>query len=373
MLAAYVGCTVVSSPCLLGAAVLLFVGKTIVILVLARILQGMSCAFVWTIGLAICVETVEPDRTIQIFCVIAIGTLWAPFVGGALYEKAGMQGVMTVAISVLAIDLVLRLLSCADREASDEEQPLLDSERGGNKDLKLSQERPRIKKAVPIVPCLSNPSLLTALFGSLMHAILMGSFDVTLATVSHKLFEFDSFQAGMLFLLIGIMHLVCGPTIGWAVDRYGTKVVAVFAFSILVPALVLLRFVGAGGAFRVTLYAALLSFAGIGLAGAGTPSIVEIGIVIDKYHSAYPKSFGDKGPYAMMYGMNGIVFNAGLTIGSELAGKLTQTIGYGNMNTVLAIISGMTAWLCLLYLGSKPRTELCNKDEPGQPHEPTKN
>jgi MFS family permease len=43
---------------LLGATVLLFLGRTIEVLLLARILQGMSSAVVWTIGMALVVETV---------------------------------------------------------------------------------------------------------------------------------------------------------------------------------------------------------------------------------------------------------------------------------------------------------------------------
>lgn len=83
MLAAYAGSTVVFSPlagvvadrvstrqapflfglvCLLGATGLLFAGRTVVVLLVARVLQGMSCAFVWTVGLAICIETVGPEN-----------------------------------------------------------------------------------------------------------------------------------------------------------------------------------------------------------------------------------------------------------------------------------------------------------------------
>ncbi|KAK5111272.1 hypothetical protein LTR85_012213 [Meristemomyces frigidus] len=305
-----------------------------------------------------------------IFSVIGVGNLWSPFLGGWLYRRAGMHGVMAVAISLLAADLVLRLLvvekktareaddihngsdgqpnghkdNCVGREASHEEQPLLGAGRGSDEDLKLSDKQPPI-------------------------AILMGSFDATIATVSHQLFGFDSFQAGMLFLPIGIMHMVCGPIIGWVVDRYGTKIAAVFAFGILVPVLVLLRLVHAGGVEQVVLYAVLLCFAGIGVAGAGTPSIVEAGALIDRYHKANPEFFGEKGPYAMVYGMNGMVFNAGLTIGPTLAGEVKQAIGYGNMNLVLAVVSGVTALLCFLYLGGKPRSGKWQGIEPGQARE----
>lgn len=48
--------------CLLGATVLFFISRTIAVLVVARVLQGVSCAFVWAVGLAICIETVGPEK-----------------------------------------------------------------------------------------------------------------------------------------------------------------------------------------------------------------------------------------------------------------------------------------------------------------------
>lgn len=47
---------------LIGATILLFTGTTIVALVIARIVQGISTAIVWTVGLAMCIETVGPEN-----------------------------------------------------------------------------------------------------------------------------------------------------------------------------------------------------------------------------------------------------------------------------------------------------------------------
>jgi MFS family permease len=47
---------------LFASTILLAVGQNIPVLVIARILQGMSGAVVWTIGLAICLETVGPSN-----------------------------------------------------------------------------------------------------------------------------------------------------------------------------------------------------------------------------------------------------------------------------------------------------------------------
>jgi MFS family permease len=83
LLAAYAGAQVIFSPiagvladkistrqapflaglaALLAATILLFLGTTVPVLYVARILQGMSASCVWTIGLALCLETVGPDN-----------------------------------------------------------------------------------------------------------------------------------------------------------------------------------------------------------------------------------------------------------------------------------------------------------------------
>lgn len=83
LLAAYAAASVVTSPvagiladristrqapflvgltALLLATILLFVGESLPVLAIARIFQGISGAFVWTIGLALCLETVGPEN-----------------------------------------------------------------------------------------------------------------------------------------------------------------------------------------------------------------------------------------------------------------------------------------------------------------------
>ncbi len=47
---------------LLGATVLLGFGSSIAVLVIARVLQGISAAVVWTVGLAMVLDTVGPEN-----------------------------------------------------------------------------------------------------------------------------------------------------------------------------------------------------------------------------------------------------------------------------------------------------------------------
>lgn len=47
---------------LLAATLMLFLGQTLPVLIIARVLQGTSAAVVWTIGLALVLDTVGPEN-----------------------------------------------------------------------------------------------------------------------------------------------------------------------------------------------------------------------------------------------------------------------------------------------------------------------
>ncbi|KAK5121389.1 hypothetical protein LTR85_005221 [Meristemomyces frigidus] len=411
LLAAYAGASVVFSPiagiladrlpsrqapfllsllALLGATIMLFLGTTLPVLVLSRMLQGISAAFVWTIGLALCLETVGPEnlgKTIgSIFSFISVGSLCSPPLGGVLYAKTGYKGVFGIAFGVLAIDFIMRIIviekkiarkyevedpdsvsdlnttpnhqqdGAADEERrDDEEQPLLGGKEDDEAVYQLSDKQPWIVRIIPILPCLANPRLLTAFLVAFIQALLLGSFDATIPTVAKEYFNFDSLKSGILFVPLGVFDLLLGPLFGWCVDRYGTKPVGVIGYTFLVPVLILLRLPHPGGKDQVLLYGGLLALCGVGLAGIGAPSLVEAGAIIEKYYEVNPEFFGETGPYAQLYGFNSMVFGAGMTIGPELAGELKQVIGYGNMNLVLAASCAVTAGLCFVYIGGTPR------------------
>jgi MFS family permease len=404
LLAAYAGASVIFSPiagiladktttrqgpfllgltALLLATVLLFMGNNIPTLVVARLLQGCSAAFVWTIGLALCVETVGKDnlgKTIgSIFSFISVGNLVAPLLGGVLYKKAGYAGVFGIGFAVLAIDFIMRLLVIEkkvarryniisqedsnqsdasnpndEEAANDEEQPLLGSKAEDDYYV-ISKDQPAIVRKVPILPCLKNPRLIAALVVAFVQALLLAAFDATIPTIGQEYFNFDSLKAGTLFLPLGVFDFLLGPVFGWIVDKYGTKVAAVGGYTFLVPCLVLLRLPHAGGKDQIILFAALLALCGIGLAAIGAPSIVEAGNIVQKYYDVNPDFFGENGPFASLYAMSSVAFCAGLAIGPEIAGELKQVIGFGNMNIVLAVICGLTAALSFFYIGGRPK------------------
>lgn len=321
----------------------------------------------------------------SIFSFISVGNLVSPLLGGVLYKKAGYPGVFGIAFAVLAVDFIMRLLVIEkkvaaryhaedpdyvnDREITPgsrdggedgsgrdndgrEDEPLLGKKQDNR--FKLPKDQSAIARKIPILPCLKDPGLQCALLVAFVQAMILGSLDATIPTVAQELFNFDSLEAGILFLPLGAFDLVLGPIAGWAVDKYGTKPAAVGGYAYLTPILILLRLPHAGGKSQMILYGGLLGLCGMGLAVIGAPSIVEAGSIVQNYFEANPDFFGEEGPYAQLYGLNSMVFSAGLAVGPELAGELKQSIGYGNANIVLGVICFVTAVLCFFFIGGKP-------------------
>jgi MFS family permease len=344
---------------------------------------------VWTLGLAIIVETVGQENLGKtmgtVFSFISVAGLFSPICGGLLYAKTGYTGVFGVGIGLVAIDFLLRVLMIEKRVRdkylpdSDtgtqqsngtgvgEHEPLLPNpDTFGDIDerYRLSPPKNSITRELPILLLLADPGLLTAILVAFMQAALLGSFDATVPLVAESSFGFDSLKAGLLFLPLGVADFFLGPIFGWAVDRYGPRLFSVLGFAFLVPTLVLLRLPQEQAIFDkldnghlIALYAVFLALNGVGLAIIGSPSIVEAGRLVENYSRANKDIFPGGAPWAQLYGINSMVFSGGLTVGPLVAGSLREKIGYGNMNAVLASACAITAVLAAIFIGRKEQLE----------------
>ncbi|OAG20098.1 MFS general substrate transporter [Alternaria alternata] len=343
---------------LLLSTILLALGRSVAVLAIARFLQGASGGVVWTIGIALVIETVGNENLGKtmgtIFSFISVAGLFSPMVGGLLYARTGYKGVFGVGVSLIGIDFILRVLvvekkvaakySSPDSHASEpdgndhedtEQTPLLPNSHSSIDRYRLPKPTNRFTRNFPILMLFRDASLLTAIWIGFMQALLLGSFDATVPLVASEQFGFDSLKAGLLFLPLGGADFLLGPVFGWCVDRYGTKPAARLDNGRL-----------------IALYSGLLAMNGVGLAAINSPSFVEAGNLVEKYYKANEDMF-DQAPYAQLYGINSMVWSGGLTVGPLLAGKLRETIGYGNMNAVLAGICGCTVVLAALFVGGR--------------------
>lgn len=327
---------------------------------------------------SLAIDRLTCDSQIQSF--VAIGELGAPPLGGVLFAKIGRERLLVVSMAVLAVDFLMRLFLIETKiaqiyRASEEdfstglqgEADELQSEPSGDnespeEEVLLPPKKPDVGTSSkstgtwPIVYCLTNKRLLFALGLGFVQALIIGTYDATLAIEAAAQFGFSSLETGFLFLAIGLPGLFIAPLGGWAVDRYGTPSVATIGFAFYAPCLALLRLPGPGLLDRyqiIAFFCLVLALNGICLSVVGPVGIVEANSVVDDFVKADPGFFGPNGPYGQLFGLTTFVFNAGLTLGPVVSGALSESLGYDIMYAVVALISAMAAALSSAYMGER--------------------
>lgn len=96
-----------------GATVMLCVGDNIGIFAAGRVLQGISAAVVWVVGLALLVDTVGPDNIGTAMGYVGLSMslsyLCAPLLGGVVFAQSGYYSVWAMAFGLIVLDIVLRV------------------------------------------------------------------------------------------------------------------------------------------------------------------------------------------------------------------------------------------------------------------------
>ncbi|KAF2197813.1 MFS general substrate transporter [Delitschia confertaspora ATCC 74209] len=401
---------------LLGSTVLLNVAPNVAVLIVARILQGASAAVVWVVGLALMADTVPQENLGQAFGYVgmgmSLGILVAPLLGGIVFERAGYDAVFAMAYALIGLDIVLRL-ALVEKKVAGRWNPVqapgdengrgggvenLEEREGDIRDLAgtstsapgrekspssptlqapISQnhthththtltpsptpshppqqaKRPLRTRLPPLVSLLYSRRLLSALFGALIQAALMTSFDSVLALRAANIFHWHSTGAALLFLPLVIPSFI-EPLVGYITDRIGPRYPAAFGFLLAVPPFVCLRYVTDNTIRDKVLICALLGIIGLALALTFPPFMAEISAVVAgkqaKMLEKGEKGYGEGGAYAQAYGLFNMAFAGGCLVGPLLAGFVVENRGWGTMSWVLGLLAGVTAIPTFLWMG----------------------
>ncbi|MBW0517524.1 hypothetical protein O181_057239, partial [Austropuccinia psidii MF-1] len=352
----------------LGATILLCFGDTILLLVVARLLQGASAAIVWVVGLAIVTDTVEKNHLGKalgaVYSVTTFGALVSPTIGGLVYTKYGYYPVYILAGTLLSIDIILRLCVIDKEQAnfyyeslaikrpsstlqSHERLSFINSQTNTHQDIEEAlenvEDNSRPKSSLPsaspslrfpLLAILSDSRLLAATFLTFTHACFVGMFNATLPIHVEQVFGMTSLESGLLFIAIELPYIVCGPAIGWYVDHAGPRGPASMGAILLVPSLFALRFPTV--IEDIPLLIVLLALNGVGLSATSSSAFIQANKIGRERHLKDPILFGKKGPYGQLYALNNVLYSLGMTLGPLWAGTLTDNFGYGNSMAVMS-------------------------------------
>ena len=251
-----------------GGAIALFgISTSLWMLVLSRILSGMSSAIVYTVGLALVIDTVGSDEVGQwmgtALSVSNVGIVISPVVGGGIYAKANVWGVLGFLIGLIILDIVLRLLMIEQQVANQyyhgspstpsiahntfqlSEPPSagtaaptalhdnsLDNQRGLRKKMRLPT----------IFRLLMSSRILSAWYGVFTQVSLLISLEAVLPLFVQRTFGWTSVGAGLIFLALGLPSAF-GFLVGKVSDRFGPRPIVLVGCILTTPPLILLRFV----------------------------------------------------------------------------------------------------------------------------------
>ncbi|KAL3431769.1 major facilitator superfamily domain-containing protein [Aspergillus tetrazonus] len=371
---------------LAGSTVVFWFARTIEALVIARTFQGLSCAVVWTVGMALIVDTMGKDQVGAAMGIVStamtVGTVMGPFIGGVVLSKAGYHAVFGLAIALIFVDIALRLMMIEPKNANrwiDDAHSESESESGTETERLMSpatatlasayesiprvHEHPRdfesqsrhstsksvaesstpTRSSMPgILRMMCSVTLLIVLQATLVEAMAWASFDSVLPLYVRSTFSMTPLGIGLCFIPLFLPSFL-SALIGTAVDKHGSRPIAILGFLIDVPAFFLLRLVSSNTLHDQIILYFLLFFAGLAAALKTVSLMVEVTRAIETKERLCPGIFGEKGGTAQAYGLFNAAWSGGQVAGPLVAGWLVDSWGWDVMVSVFGGISAATA------------------------------
>lgn len=280
-------------------------------LIMARVLQGISAAITWTAGLALLADVFpDPEERGKSMGIAlsgqAIGTLLGPAIGGWLYQWQGYQAPFLFATLLVLIDGFLRYFYVKDTPHTDI-QPEISWQ-------KLLSIRPLI--------IISGVTLLGAIIPSVL--------EPTLPIYLHRTFNTSPGVIGLLFGIPTIAYALSTPIIGILSVAWGRTKVMMFGLLISGVAVALLTL-----GHSITLIVMALVPLGIGLGLLLAPALSEMAEIADKHDLSY----------GVVYSIYNTVYSVGMFVGPALGGVLAELFG---LQVALTIIGSVSVFYLLV-------------------------
>ncbi|KAL8921724.1 MAG: hypothetical protein Q9172_003873 [Xanthocarpia lactea] len=364
----------------LGAATVLFgLAKASWVLLISRLLQGLSAAITYTVGLALLVDTVGRDNIGQwmgtALSSSSFGLIVSPLLGGIVYAKAGYMSVFAMALALIVFDIGMRLVMIEKKKAAQykpldalapengfygtfthEGSPVREPSNGSTQARKpqddsqssLLPNEPqktgtRQSKMPVILILLGIPRLLAAIYGIFVNVSILTAFDGVLPLYVKKLFGWNSLEAGLIFLCLAIPALT-GPVVGKLSDKLGPRWIAVAGCSLTAPPLVLLRLVD-HDSLEQKFLAELIDPMIIHLPDDGdtgftlilivSPVAADLSAVVEEKERADPNAFGPGGAYAQAFALFNCSMAAATLFGPVAAGAIVERHGWGALTAAM--------------------------------------
>ncbi|MDI1485705.1 MAG: hypothetical protein OHK93_003894 [Ramalina farinacea] len=338
------------------------------VLLISRLLQGLSAAITYTVGLALLVDTVGKNDIGKwmgtALSSSSFGLIVSPLLGGIVYAKAGYMSVFAMAMSLIVLDILMRLCMIEKKTAlkyqpmdevhqqdgfygtftdnginghqstirpNESSKPVSGSEQGPLLNESATEPASKKTRMPTILVLLSMPRLLAAIYGIFVNVSILTVFDGVLPLYVKEIFGFNSLAAGLLFLCLAVPALT-GPLVGNLTDRLGPRWIAVAGCSLSAPPLILLRLVDHDSLSQKIILCVLLTICGFTLILIVSPVAADLSVVVEEKEKADPNAFGPGGAYAQAFALFNCSMAAATLFGPVAAAALRERYGWGVMS-----------------------------------------
>lgn len=364
---------------LLGATVMLCLGRSVGLLIAGRLIQGLSASVVWCVGLALLADIAGENDAGQAMGYVSIafsmGVLVAPLLGGVVYARAGYYAVFYMTFSVIAVDIILRLaliekkvaarwdpIPEVELQSSTRKEDSVGVSREESNSAQVSRQSDRnpagagagttFKKTrvPPMLLLLKSRRMLAAFWATFVVSSLLTAFDATLPLYCNRIFGWDSLGGGLIFLAL-VIPSFSGPIVGKLSDKFGSRWLATVGMAAALPFWVLLRLVDHDNLKQKVLLCTLLVFIGSCVALVMPSVMSEFIKIVDAKEKQQPGIYGVNGAYGQAYSIFNVAWASGALVGPVWAGYVEAAGGWGTMTWSLGAFSAVSAIPVALFTG----------------------
>jgi len=385
---------------LLGSQMLLMESRKYGIMAIARVLQGISAAAVWTAGLALICDTV-PEEKVGRYLGLAmsglpLGQLVGPPVGGALFDRFGIRGPCIFGIMAILVDLIGRLLLIERREAlawgfdpaasinassvhasdsashadhhygtfttetgllgqsgrqalrtsvfgeTGSTDSLLDRAAGAHGALSFHTRDDPIPFLRVIRGLFMSSRAVAAVVNSLVYGILYSFQEPTLPVHLQRTWQLNSSQVGLVFFSAALPAMLAPPVAGWSTDYMGTEWVTFICLLLAIPCWIAVTVHA-----KLSFFVAAFTFENLFTAAFVAPVTTELALVSRRIRGV---------GYAHVYGAFNFAVGIGASVGPVLSGEIYQRFsqGWTILNLVVVAIIIAACAVVALFTGERP-------------------
>lgn len=295
----------------LGATTLLFAfSRSYPLLVLARVLQGLSATATWTAGMALLADHFPAERRGRamgtVFAFANLGVLLGPPIAGFLSEHFGPRSPFLVAAALALLDALARAF--------------------------LLEEVPRSAPAtLGFTALLKQPTVRIFAGAMALGAGLWALLESTLPLHFDRVLGWKPGLIGLAFAAAAAAHMATSPLMGAASDRWGRRRIlriGLVMVMVLLPLPPLVR--------SVALVMVLMMGLGLTASFVMSPASPALADAVDRMGSS---------SYASVFGILNLSYALGMMGGPLLGSALVEGFGIQGSLTAMALVFGAYAWV----------------------------